>query len=539
VPIDTSQISDILLPCLTAACVAVLFVWVVRRWPDWRRGHPGSLRYALRQTAATSLPRLDWRSDYGGDGLRRTLLVTATVGLVATGAVVVGGVIGAVGVAVAAVALTQLRFPERIFLFLLASWAMLAPYLILAVPGPLPDLNYERVSVALLVVMSVVILVGSRRAMPGLGWWVSAYLILQIGTYLFWSLGDPLVPPELSILMNSTLLPVGVYWLTKVYGISARDRVRVMVATLIGIVLVFLTGIYERLINAVASPFPVTLGTASGLRYLDVPHGRAGGIVGNPAIYGALMGVGVLLVFALWNSARTRVRQGVLLATGLLLSYGLVVSYTRSAWVSAAAGFAVAAVVSRLVRKPLLIAGTVVTLGLLTLMVFSPEILSGNDLLQNRVLETGNVTGRSSRASYSWQVFLEHPVIGAGPGALDARIGAKFAGEGFDTSHNTYLTILVDSGVIVALVFAGVFNSWAVASVTRLRDSSVDDPDRPIIAALVGIIIIYLLSGMALELKWFPYFTSLIWMAGAMIEMVALDKTPAPPTSARQLEVVR
>jgi hypothetical protein len=46
--------------------------------------------------------------------------------------------------------------------------------------------------------------------------------------------------------------------------------------------------------------------------------------------------------------------------------------------------------------------------------------------------------------------------------------------------------------------------------------------ERSVAVSMVGFVIVYLLSGMSLELRYFGFFNGLFWIAGATIERTAI-----------------
>src|SRR5262249_24473115 len=150
---------------------------------------------------------------------------------------------------------------------------------------------------------------------------------------------------------------------------------------------------------------------------------------------------------------------------------------------------------------------TVVVVGMTLLMAF--EAVVGNQILQSRVLEEDNVTGRVERINVSWERFWEKPLLGWGPGALDVLLRQEFGLEkGFNVSHNTYMTMLVDGGLLQFLTFIALIIAWAVQSIQVFAGRPARSFERGAAGVLLGSIVVYLMSGFALELRFFSYFTS-------------------------------
>ena len=410
--------------------------------------------------------------------------------------------------------------PFALYLCLIMTWPVLALYIRYEWPAGMPDISYERVLVPLTMILVLLpaLILGGRLPRPGI--WVSLYVAAQIISYgLAWS-GRGIVEPDLVILLNSLLLPIGMYWLTRVFITSQWHLKWLLYALIIGSLVICITGLFERALDFRESPFPVTTGTASGERYLGVPGGRAAGVMGNPAIYGAALGAGVLASMCCFAHARRKGGKIVLGTIAIVLAYGVGVSFTRSAWIA----FIVAVLIAQFLIRGLwrwTILLLMVGLLVMAIIVFGgyDQILE-NQIVQDRILEKSNVIGRADRMIFAWEIFLEEPLYGRGPDALDYVTGLTFKAGGFDSSHNTYLTMLVDGGVLTFVSFLALIAYWLSYTASGVADVPRESFERSVIGVMVGSIAIYLLSGMALELKYFGYFNALLWIAGASIEQV-------------------
>ncbi len=314
--------------------------------------------------------------------------------------------------------------------------------------------------------------------------------------------------------LDATLLPLAIYYFTRKYVDSRQRLIWLVAAITVSTLIICLTGIYENTLDLTDSPFPITPINEQGeTRWLGVPGGRAAGVLENPAIYGGVMGMGMLCCLVFFVHSARRTEKLLLGCVALVLAYGVFISYTRSAWVSVAIALLFAQFYLNglwKVMTPLLVFGMLV-LGL------AWGALKQNDLVQDRVLDSENVTGRIERIAWSWDRFLERPILGRGLGGLDETMQNVFQ-EDFDTSHNTYLTMLVDVGVIRFALFAAVVLAWLAKAATVLRSGFRGQFEYSVVAAMVGFLLIWLLSGLSIELRLFPYFAALFWMAGALIE---------------------
>ena len=319
--------------------------------------------------------------------------------------------------------------------------------------------------------------------------------------------------------LDSTLIPVAMYLFTRKYVDSPRRLVWLLGAILFSSMVICLTGIYENTMDFTHSPFPIAPINESGdTRWLGVPGGRAAGVLANPAIYGGVVGMGLLCCLTFFAHSDGRSKRLLFAGVGCVLAYGVFVSYTRSAWLSVA----IAVFFSQFFIRGLWKMTVPLSLVAVLLAAITWGALSQNDLVQDRVMDTENVTGRVERIVWSWDRFLEHPILGQGPGALDAMMQTVFQEE-FDTSHNTYLTMMVDYGFVRFALFLAVVASWLTRAGLILASSRRGQFEYSVVAAMVGFLLIWLLSGMSIELKLFPYFGALFWIAGGVIERLRAD----------------
>ena len=449
-----------------------------------------------------------------------TVVAALAAGVVLGLLVIQLGVV-ALGIVIAAITLPWfVREPFRLYLLLIMLWPVLTLYLRISLPGGIPDISFERVLIPLIAALVISQALTLRGKLPGLGLWATLFVSVQLVSYVLAWIGDAVVKPDLVILLNSLLLPVLIYWLTKVF-IKDEDQLKwLLYAVIVGSLIVCATGLYERVLDLETSPFPVTTGTASGGRYQGVAGGRAAGVMGNPAIYGAFVGVGALASLCCFAHSITKVGKVFFGSAATILTYGVVVSFTRSAWIA----FLGATVVAQFLIKGL--SRWAISLSIAVILIAGVVVASGadrlldNPVVHDRVLERNNVTGRIDRMIFGWEKFQDRPLLGWGPGALDTLMGRTYPEQGFNTSHNTYLTLMVDGGIFMFLSFGALVAFWFVQAYQALQLSAAKSFERSVLGVMLGVLLIYLLSGLALELKFFGYFAALFWIAGATIEKV-------------------
>ncbi len=412
----------------------------------------------------------------------------------------------------------------RPFLFLIVTWPVLTLYV------RVPHMPYERGIALMITGMLLAAAFVRRLKLPGIGILAGIYLVAQLvllgSNFLLHRLPDSHMAGNLYL--EGIALPVLIYWLTKSLVTSTWHVKWLLSAVIAASVIVCLTGIYERAVDTKDSPFPVSAHNEAGdTRYLGVPGGRASGVMGNPAIYGAVLGMGALASLAGFAHAQRKRTKALLAFTAGLLLYGVFVSFTRSAWLSALVAIFVAQFFIKGLWKKTLPVLAISTF----LLIWIWQSLPQSDPVKERLLEQRNVVGRFERTIFALKEFEQKPLFGWGSGSLDILTAKRYPTEGFSTSHNTFVTMLVDDGLLVSLLFLALIISWLLHAAQAIHRSGRNSFERSAAAVFLGFMLIYLVSGMALELRYFDYINALLWISAAAIERLrtqSADREESP-----------
>lgn len=399
-------------------------------------------------TAAASV-----RSDLGLRRLGGALLVVLGQGL----AVLLTGVLVAYllasGLWVVAfgllVALPAFVFLHRAPLVALAVWIVAAPYLLQT--GGMVRYAYWTVH-RVLPLAIVVVLVVSRmlrlrtRPLERLGppeLLMVGYLIVSVLSVAY-AAGD--VGGSLLHLYDRVVVPMCLYLVVRLTRPTDESlRLLVPVAAL--------TVLAQGAIGAASWVAPGALPTD----WLGRQGTRTVGSLGSPSVYGlTMLAAGAFLLHAAASERRLWVKVALrsLFALAVLMS---VITFTRGVWLAAAIVVgALALVHPGQLRR--------VALGAIPLVVV--VLLTGAASSQIRTIEDrlGNeqtVLSRLPIALAAWRMFEEKPITGWGFGNFD-QFDRDFQGEaaGFvpekdHSSHNVYLTLLAEQGLVGTLLFLG------------------------------------------------------------------------------------
>jgi putative inorganic carbon (hco3(-)) transporter len=250
----------------------------------------------------------------------------------------------------------------------------------------------------------------------------------------------------------------------------------------------------------------------------------------NPGVLGMFLGVGIVLAVAVltWGGPRSLRRLSLL--TLIVGVPGLLATLTRGPILATA----VAAVLVLVLGHKRLLGVAVIASTVIVLFALWPSIRA-TTLYQKRGAETTNVHLRSRLQDWSIQLAAQKPVFGWGYGSFDRvkNTSGLTAAGGVSirllletTSHNSYLTILVETGVIGLLLYALPFLTLAGLAVARVRART---PESWVIVGTLASLFVVALSGVTLDLRFFSFAQVLPWILLAILRGAT---TTAPiPTS--------
>ena len=263
---------------------------------------------------------------------------------------------------------------------------------------------------------------------------------------------------------------------------------------------------------------------------------RLGGPIGSENRYAQILIV--LVPLALYRMLREPKRSRRLLAAGagLLILGGMVLTFSRGAAVGLAAVLVLMAVFRELPLRYLVFASAIATA--LTLAVVPEYVTRVSSLVGVGALASGEsseadgaLRGRQTSNLAAFAVFMDHPILGVGPGQYFHEFSAQYANqldiryfEKDRRAHNLYLELAADGGLLALLGFG------AVVGVTLVQLHRLNRRwrrDRPDLALLAGsfffALIAYLATGTFLHLSYMRYFWALLALANATIYVLGRE----------------
>lgn len=266
---------------------------------------------------------------------------------------------------------------------------------------------------------------------------------------------------------------------------------------------------------------------------------RSAGPIGEPNRYAQVLVVLLPLAAFLFRRERTRRLRWLALASGALIFGGVMLTFSRGAMLTAVVIFGLLACF-RFFRPVHVVVGAL-GLGLLVLAIDPQAALRFESLGGAKNLLVGRTTVYKEPASRqtgipdtsvvrryelnvaTWHVFLDHPILGVGPGhfaeyyslAYSNRVGLieqlkKYRG------HNLYLETLAETGILgfvsfLAIILAIMHGLW------RASRASIGSEFADTAIAFFLSLTAYLISAVFVHLSYQRYFWLLLALCSAAI----------------------
>lgn len=247
----------------------------------------------------------------------------------------------------------------------------------------------------------------------------------------------------------------------------------------------------------------------------------------NPAVLGTFLGVGIALATAYltWRGPLPLRRLSWLVL--LAAVPGIVTTLTRGPIAAAAA----AAVLLLLFGGARIVGVSILVATALALVVMLPTIKK-TDAYQQRVADTVNVRFRQEIQEWSIQLAARRPVFGWGYGSFDrvkntSGLSAPGVPDRYvlgNTSHNTYLTVLVELGAVGFLLLVVPFAYYGVRGVSRLRARN---PDDWMLAGSLAAMLVIVLSISTFDARFFPFALMLPFVFLAIVRRAVVASVAA------------
>lgn len=182
---------------------------------------------------------------------------------------------------------------------------------------------------------------------------------------------------------------------------------------------------------------------------------RPSGTFADPNYFGVYMASATVLAASLWAGAQSRRWRAVLVITCLVLALGLLASQSRTGIIATVVGLAVLLTV-RDVRKGLLFAAVALAVGVISypiLIELRLENSLGAAAGDGLEILARSDQGRVATVLAGMDLFLASPILGSGFASYHIQTG--------DASHNWYMTVVAEQGIVGSLIWMGLIASAA------------------------------------------------------------------------------
>ena len=266
---------------------------------------------------------------------------------------------------------------------------------------------------------------------------------------------------------------------------------------------------------------------------------RLTGSLGNTNRYAQVLLVLVPIGLTLAAREPTGARRALAVAGVGALLVATALTFSRGAAVGAVVVFA-AAVAFRAIRPA---HGAAIVVTAAVLLVFVPAYrdrlssltdVTGATAAEGETDADGSIRSRATENLAAGLTFLDHPVVGAGPGMFPLhyqryaeQVGIRVK-TGEREAHSMYFQVAAEGGVAGMAALGAVFAVTMRGLHAARRRWLATRPDRAALATgLLLAVAAYLVTGMFLHISYARYLWLLLALAGATATVLNSDREPA------------
>jgi putative inorganic carbon (hco3(-)) transporter len=263
----------------------------------------------------------------------------------------------------------------------------------------------------------------------------------------------------------------------------------------------------------------------------EVQRPRLGGPLGSENRYAQVLAV--LLPLALIRffrepSRRLRLAAGV---ASLLILSGIMLTFSRGTAVAVAATLVLMVLLREIRLRHLLVSVGVLTAVVAVMVpdyVVRLRSLEGVTALSSESTENAPdsaLVGRQTENLAAWKTFLDHPVIGVGPGVYFREYSRDYANRlglrylrSERRGHSLYLEMAADLGIVGLGAFLAMVGTTLALVYRRARYWRPRDPERAMLASsFLFALFAYLASATFLHLSYQRFFWVLLALATSVV----------------------
>ncbi len=356
--------------------------------------------------------------------------------------------------------------------------------------------------------------------------------VLTVSTFLHdWRSTSLHDVPVIQHLINGYFIPFSIYWIAR-HAVLTKQHV----GWLLGLLTVFgvylaLTGIFESL-GVWALVWPRYIANPE----LGLHFGRARGPMLHSVSYGFYL-TACLFAAWIWRERLPKYGQFAVYTLLPLFFAAIYLTKTRTIWLGAASGVGVLVLGTLNGRTRTLVMGGMLAAGLLVGVTKMDSIVGLQR--EGTVQDTRkSASMRKSFAYVSWLMFLDRPVFGFGFGQFAEEKLAYLGDRSVDLQlesirayvhHNTFLSLLTETGVIGLALFLAVYIGWTIHAWRLARCSLAPDWAQRQGWLLLAVLSSLFWQMVGHEITFTPLDHSIVFLlAGVAVSLHAEFRAPAP-----------
>ncbi|UCF35900.1 MAG: O-antigen ligase family protein [Acidobacteriota bacterium] len=283
-----------------------------------------------------------------------------------------------------------------------------------------------------------------------------------------------------------------------------------------------------------------------GAGYEERGAERTEGPVGETNRFAQIMLVLLPLAYFRFRFSENQFSKMAAVSSAFLILSAMALTYSRGAFLNLILLLGVAALLREISTRKLLMGGVAL---LILVLLIAPGYLDRIKTLtgvQGIVSEEsqdeadGSMKGRMTEMLAAFNVFIDHPILGVGPGhymqfySKDYHLSLESALRYLPRerrAHNLYLEIAAESGLIGITVFLLILFSLLYQLFQLRRFWKEEDPEAAGLAtAFLFAILTYMGTGMFLHLAYQRYFWMLLALSAVCVRILKTEK-PQPKAS--------
>lgn len=263
---------------------------------------------------------------------------------------------------------------------------------------------------------------------------------------------------------------------------------------------------------------------------IGLHFGRARGPMVHGVTFGHYMSV-CLLAGYVWACASGKWGRTAIIVALPAFALGVYLSYTRSAWIGAALGICTVLVCTLQGRTRNMVLGGMAMVGLLVGLTQMDKIV-GFQREQSAADTAESASMRVGFAYVSWLMFQDRPLEGFGFGRFPVDKLPYLDDRSTDINleclrayvhHNTFLSILVDTGLIGLALFVAMLAYWMIEAWRTVRSAATPRWAKLQCVLLLGAVPVYAAQLLFHELSYTPMDNSLVFfLAGCSSALAPL-----------------